>query len=41
MDDPTTCVYTFIYDENENYDINIIQYFIIYGLVLFTKVDSL
>ena len=40
MGDPTTCVYQFIYDENESDDTKIIQYFIMYGLVLCIKVNS-
>ena len=38
--DTTTCVYQFIYDENESDDTKIIQYFIMHGLVLCIKVDS-
>ena len=38
--DPTTYVYPFIYDENKSDDTNIIQYFIIHGLWLYTKVDN-
>ena len=41
MDDPTTCVYQFIYYKNYSEDTNIIKYFIIHGLVLCTKVDSI
>ena len=37
---PTTCVYQFIYDENDIVDTKIIQYFIMNGLVLCIKVDS-
>ena len=40
MGDPTTCVYPFIYDENDSDDTKIIQYFITNGLVLCIKVDS-
>ena len=40
MGDPRTCIYQFIYDENDSYDTNIIQYFIMHGLVLCIKVDS-
>ena len=40
MDDPTTCVYQFIYDENYSVDKNIIQYFNMHGLGLCIKVDS-
>ena len=38
--DPETCVYQFIYNENDNYDTNIIQYFIMHGLGLCIKVNS-
>ena len=40
MGDPKTCVYQFIYDENDNDDTKIIQYFIMHGLGLCIKVDS-
>ena len=40
MGDTTTCVYQFIYYENDSFDTNIIQYFIIHGLVSCIKVDS-
>ena len=40
MSDPTTCVYQFIYDENDNDGTNIIQYYIMHGLGLCIKVDS-
>ena len=40
MSDPTTCVYQLIYDENENYQTKIIQYFIMHGLGLCINVDS-
>ena len=40
MGDPKTCVYQLIYDENESDDTKIIQYFIMYGLVLSIKVNS-
>ena len=33
--DPTTCVYQLIYDEKENVDTKIIQYFIMHGLGLY------
>ena len=36
----TTCVYQFIYDENENYFTKIIQYFIMHRIGLWIKVDS-
>ena len=40
LDDPTTCVYKLIFDENDSNDTNIIQYFIMYGLGLCIKLDS-
>ena len=40
MGDPTICVYQFIYDKNDNYDTQIIQYFIVHGLGLCIRVDS-
>ena len=40
MGDSTTCVYQFIYDENENDDTKIIKYFAMHGLGLCIKVDS-
>ena len=40
MGDPTTFVYKFIYDENENDDTKIMQYFIIHRLGLCIKVDN-
>ena len=40
MDDPTKCVYQIIYDENDNDETKIIQYFIMHGLVLCIKVYS-
>ena len=40
MGDPTTCVYQFIYDENDSVDTRIIQCFIMHGLGLCNKVDS-
>ena len=39
MGDPTTCVYQFIYNKNNNGDTKIIQYFIMRGLGLCIKVD--
>ena len=39
MGDPTTCVYQCIYDENDSDNIEIIQYFIMHGLVLCIQVD--
>ena len=39
MGDPRTCVYQFIYDENDSDDTNIIQYFIMHGLGLWIKID--
>ena len=40
MGDPTTCVYQFIYDENDSYDTKIILYFIMHELGLCIKLDS-
>ena len=40
MGDPKTCVYQFIYDENDNDDTKLIQYFIMHVLGLWKKVDS-
>ena len=40
MVDPTTVVYQLIYDENENNDTEITQYFIMHGLGLCINVDS-
>ena len=40
MCDSITCVYLFIFNENDSDDTNIIQYFIIHGLVLCIKVHS-
>ena len=40
MGDPTTCVHQFIYKAQDSVDTEIIQYFIICGLVLFIKVNS-
>ena len=31
LGDPTTCVYQFIFDENDSNDTKIIQYFIMHG----------
>ena len=31
MGDPTTCIYKFIYEENDSVDTQIIQYFIMHG----------
>ena len=39
MGDPTTCFYQFIYDEKESVDTQIIQYFIMNGLVLCIKLN--
>ena len=39
LGDPTRCVYQIIYDENNNDDTKIIQYFIMNGLGLCIKVD--
>ena len=40
MDNPTTCVYQFVYNENYNDDTKIIQYFIMHVLGLLVKLDS-
>ena len=40
LGDPTTCVYQFIFDENYSNDTKIVQYFIMHGLGLFTKLNS-
>ena len=40
MGDPTTCVYQFIYNENENDETKIIQYFIQHELGLCIEVYS-
>ena len=40
MGDPTTCVYQFIYYENDNDYMKIIKYFIMHGLGLCIKVDN-
>ena len=40
IDDPTTCVYHFIYDEKDKNDSQITQYYIMHGLGLCIKVDS-
>ena len=40
MGDPTTRVYQLTYDANDNDDTKMIQYFIMHGLGLCTKVDS-
>ena len=40
MGGPKRYVYQFIGDENDHDETNIIQYFIMHGLVLFIKVDS-
>ena len=40
MGDPTKCVYQIIYNENNSDETNILQYFIIYELVLCIKLDS-
>ena len=39
LNDPTIYVYQLIYDENDNNETKIIQYFIMHGLVLCIKVD--
>ena len=38
--DPTTCVYQFIFDQYDSNETNIIQYFVIDGLVLCMKFNS-
>ena len=38
--DPTTCVYQFIYDEQDENDTHITQYFIMCGLGLCIRVNS-
>ena len=40
MGDPKTCVYQFIYDEKDNNDTKITQYFIMHGFWLCIEVDS-
>ena len=40
MGDPKTCVYQFIYDEKDNNDTKITQYFIMNKLGLCITVDS-
>ena len=40
MGDTKTCVYQFIYDENDNDDTKVIQYFIMHVLGFWIKVDS-
>ena len=40
MGDPTTCVYQYIYDENDSVDTKIIQYFIMHVLGSCIKVES-
>ena len=40
MGDPTTWVYQFIYDENDNVDTKIIQNYIMHGVGLCIKVYS-
>ena len=40
MGDPITCVYQFIYNENDSVDTKIILYFIMHGLGSCIKVDS-
>ena len=37
--DPTTCVYQFIYDENDSVETNIILYFIMHRFGLCIKFD--
>ena len=40
LGDSTTCLYQFIYDENDSNDTNIIQYCIMHGLRLWIKLNS-
>ena len=40
LGDPTTCIYQFIYDENDSNNTNIIQCFIMHGLLLCIKLNS-
>ena len=40
MGGTTTCVYQFIYNKKESFDTDIIQYFIMPGLLLCIKVYS-
>ena len=40
LGDPSTCVYPFILYENDSNDTNIIQYFIMHGLLLCTKLNN-
>ena len=40
LGDPTTCIYQFIFDENENNDTKIKQYFIKHGMGLCIKLNS-
>ena len=39
LGDPTSCVYQFIFDENDSNDTTIIQYFIMHGMVLCIKLN--
>ena len=38
--DPTTCVYQFIFHEDDSNETNMIPYFIMHGLVLCIKLNS-
>ena len=40
MGDPTTCLYQFIYDEEDRSDTEIMQYFLMHGLGLCIKINS-
>ena len=40
LGDPTTCVYQFIFDENDSNDTNIVHYFIMNGLGLCIKLNN-
>ena len=41
LGDPTTCVYQFIFNENDSNNTNILQYFIMHRLGLCIKLDDL
>ena len=40
LGDPTTCVYQFIFDQDDSCDTAIIQYYIMHGLGLCIKLNS-
>ena len=40
LGDPTTCIYKFIYDENDSNNTKILQYFIMHGLGLCIDLNS-